>query len=226
MKQTDKPLELARPNTNSIRAEEFYGDRPWSDVWQATLSRQWLGRPSSMVQQDCGTMQWLELWLRIGDSQVLALLSQFEQAGYLKRQEQVGRYPHYQVEPSYHDKIRLYLVYNCRSRLITKEIDLRVLDEPHFVAYCNRAWTSMRILCTFSSPQIEICSEIEQSITEEFIYQLYQIGYLQLVERYDKNLIGSENVYRLRLNSGPLAPFICADGIVYDLNSRKFYMTQ
>lgn len=226
MKQTDKPLELARPNTNSIQPEDFYCDRPWSDVWQATLARQWLGRPSSMIQQDCGAMQWLEFWLRIGDSQALALLSYFERAGYLKCQEQIDRYSHYKVESSYHEKIRLYLVFNRCSQRITKEIDLRVLEDSHFATHCHRACTSMRILCTFSLPQIVICSEIDKSIAEEFVYQLYQIGYLQLVECCDKNLLCSENVYRLCLNSGPLAPFICADGIVYDFNSRKIYMTQ
>jgi site-specific DNA-methyltransferase (adenine-specific) len=134
--------------------------------------------------------------------------------------------PHYKVESLYYEKIRLYLVFNRSCQRVTKEINLRVLDDSNFATHCHRAWTSMRILCTFSLPQIVICSEIEQSIAEEFVYQLYQIGYLQLVECCNKNLIGSENVYRLCINSGPLAPFICADGIVYDLNSRKFYMTQ
>lgn len=187
---------------------------------------QWLGRPSSMVRQDCDAMQWLELWLRISDEQALTLLSQFERAGYLKRLEQIGRYPRYQVEPSYHEKLYLYLVFSSRSRQTIKEIDLRVFNESYFVTDCNRAWTSMRILCTFTTSQIEICSEIEQSTAEEFVYQLYRIGYLQLVECYDKNLIGSENVYHLCLNSGPIAPLVCADGIVYDTNSRKLYMTQ
>ncbi|MGL5926269.1 hypothetical protein [Chroococcidiopsis sp.] len=226
MKPGEKLIELEPQNTNSIEPQEFYCDRPWSDVWQATLARQWLGRPSSMIQQDCDAMQWLELWLRISDAQALTLLNQFERAGYLKRLEQIARYPHYQVEPSYHEKIYLYLVYNSRSQHIPKERDFRILDEPHFVTYCNRAWTSMRILCTFSTSQIQICSEIEQSTAEEFIDQLYRIGYLQLVEYYDKNLIGSENVYHLRLNSGPIAPLLIADGIVYDSNSRKLYMTQ
>ncbi|MDV2997707.1 MAG: hypothetical protein N4J56_007412 [Chroococcidiopsis sp. SAG 2025] len=226
MKPGEKLIELERRNTISSQSEEFYCDRPWSDVWQATLAMQWLGRPSSMVRQDCDAMQWLELWLRISDEQALTLLSQFERAGYLKRLEQIGRYPRYQVEPSYHEKLYLYLVFSSRSRQTIKEIDLRVFNESYFVTDCNRAWTSMRILCTFTTSQIEICSEIEQSTAEEFVYQLYRIGYLQLVECYDKNLIGSENVYRLCLNSGPIAPLVCADGIVYDTNSRKLYMTQ
>lgn len=226
MKRKNKLFELETQNTNSIQAKEFYCDRPWSDVWQATLSRQWLGRPTSMVQQDYDAMQWLELWLRIGDSQALTLLSRFERAGYLKRVEQVGRYPHFKVEPSYHEKIHLHLVSSRHSQRIVKQIDLGVLDDPHFDAYCKRAWTSMRILCTFSTPQIVICSQIEQSTAEDFVYQLHRIGYLQLVECRDKKLIDIEDVYHLCINSGPLAPLICADGVVYDLNSRKLYMTQ
>ena len=84
----------------------------------------------------------------------------------------------------------------------------------------------MRILYTFNLSQIVICSEIEQPIAEKYIYQLYQIGYLQLIESYDKNILSSEDVFRLRTNSGPLAPLVCADGIVYDLNSRELYMTE
>ncbi|AFY91104.1 hypothetical protein [Chroococcidiopsis thermalis] len=165
----EKSIQLEQQNTNSIQLEEFYCDRPWSDVWQATLARQWLGRPSSMIQQDCGAMQWLEFWLRISDSQALTLLSHFERAGYLKRQEQSGRYPHYKVEPLYYEKIRLYLVFNRSCQRVTKEINLCVLDDSNFAIHCHRAWTSMRILCTFSLPQIVICSEIEQSIAEEFV---------------------------------------------------------
>lgn len=226
MKRGKKLIKLDERNTNSIDSEEFYCNRPWSNIWQATLGKQWLKRPSSLVQQDSRTMQWLEFWLRISDSKTLDLLAQFEQAGYLKRLKQVGKWPHFKVKPSYHEEIRLHVIPNCCSDLVKGKLNFRTLNAPRFVTDCNRAWTSMRILCTFSTPQIEICSDIRQSTAKQFVYQLYQIGYLQLVECYNERIIGSDNVYQLCRNSGPLAPLICSDGIAYDINSRKLYMTQ
>ncbi len=138
----EKLIELNPRNANLIQPEEFYCDRPWFCVWQATLARQWLERPSSMVQQDSDAMQWLEFWLRIGDSNALTLLTQFERAGYLERLEQVGRYPYFKVKHSYHEKIHLYVVANRRSQQATKETNLCVLDDSYFATYCHRAWTS------------------------------------------------------------------------------------
>lgn len=84
----------------------------------------------------------------------------------------------------------------------------------------------MRILHTFSASQILICSEISELVAQEFVYQMHKANFLHLLEVYDPTVFGSENVYQLVRNTGPIAPLICADGIVYDINTRTIYITE
>lgn len=84
----------------------------------------------------------------------------------------------------------------------------------------------MRILHIFSVSQILTCSEISKLVALEFVYQMHQIDFLRLVEGCEAEVFGSENVYQLIENTGPIAPLICADGIVYDTNNRTVYMIE
>ncbi len=99
------------------------------------------------------------------------------------------------------------------------------MSEPNHLAK-GHAMDGMRILQIFSVSQILICSEISELVALEFVYQMHQIDFLRLVEGCEAGVFGNENIYQLIENTGPIAPLICADGIVYDINTRTIYMTE
>lgn len=86
----------------------------------------------------------------------------------------------------------------------------------------GQAWTTMRILRTFSLPDLERSAEISESNAKKYVQRLLKVGYLQLVQQ---RINGSRecNVYCLVRNFGPLAPVPRRDGTVFDPNINKLY---
>ncbi len=209
-KTQNKSGKSARQHqVNSIEPETFYSYRPWYEIWL-----------------DGVNLEQLEFWAQINNLNAMNLIVRLEKAGFLRRVDENSERPRFLPEPSFYCDLKFFLIgykppapYALRSRR-------RVFHRPKFIRSCHRAWTSMRILHIFSVPQILICSEISELVALEFVYQMHQTNFLRLVERCDAEVFGSENIYQLIENTGPIAPLICADGIVYDINTRTIYMTE
>ncbi|MDZ4878254.1 MAG: hypothetical protein CLLPBCKN_007689 [Chroococcidiopsis cubana SAG 39.79] len=209
-KTTKKLAKSARQHqAKLINPETFYSSRPWCDIWLDKFS-----------------CQQLEFWVRINDLNSVNLLAQLEKAGFLRRVDENSDLPRFFPESSYYNDLKFILIGYKPPAPYALIPQRRVFHRPKFIRSCHRAWTSMRILHIFSASQILICSEISELVVLEFVYQMHKTNFLRLVEGCDAEILGSENIYQLVKNTGPSAPLICADGIVYDINTRTIYMTQ
>lgn len=217
MKRTKRTLGQERKSVrtnhknqaDSAQLENFYDYRPWRDIWL-----------------DSFNFQQLEFWARIDDRNSMNLIVQLERAKYI---ECIGKdrvRPQFKPKASYYSDLKFYVVKQKNSAPSTGNPHPEIFSKPRFVKSCNRAWTSMRILCTFSVSQIKICSGISDSVAREFVYQMHQVNFIRLIEIYSARVFGSENIYQLIRNTGPIAPLPCANGIVYDINARSIYMTE
>jgi hypothetical protein len=83
----------------------------------------------------------------------------------------------------------------------------------------------MRILRTFTTGQLQICSDVGNDIVHSVVLQLRLLSYVRLIHWYDSDLDGNEHIYQLIRDTGVKAPFLCANGILYDLNTRCIYFT-
>ena len=81
----------------------------------------------------------------------------------------------------------------------------------------------MRILRTFSIGQIQACSNVYNDTARIVVRQLYRLNYARLVAVDDAYFQGNEDIYQLIRDTGAKAPFLCADGILYDLNTCCIY---
>jgi len=194
---------------NSIQAETFYSYRPWYDLWLDGLDLDQLG-----------------FWRRINNLNSMNLLARLEKGGFLRRVDENSERPRFLPEPSFYCDLKFMIIGYKPPAPYAMRPRKRVFHRPKFIISCHRAWTSMRILQIFSVSQILICSEISELVALEFVYQMHQTNFLHLVEGCDAEVFGSENIYQLIENTGPIAPLICADGIVYDINTRTIYMTE
>ena len=194
---------------NLIRPETFYSSPPWHEIWL-----------------DGFNLEQLEFWARMNDLNSMNLIVRLEKAGYLRRVDENNARPRFLPEASYYRDLEFFLVNKKPPAPYTARPHPRVFYRPKFIKSCHRAWTSMRILHIFSASQILICSEISKLVAQEFVCQMYKVNFLRLVEVYDPTVFGSENVYQLIKNTEPNAPLLCADGVVYDINTSSIYMTK
>lgn len=186
----------------------FYSHRPWSDIWL-----------------DKFNFKQLEFWARIDDLSSMNLIVQLEKARFLRRVDENSARPRFLPEPSYYNDLKFFLIASKPPALYTVKPHPRIFHHANFIKSCHRAWTSMRILRIFSASQILICSEISKLAAQEFIYQMHKIKFLRLLTRHNVEIFGSEDIYQLIHNTGPLAPLICADGVVYDINTSSIFIT-
>lgn len=194
---------------NLIQTETFYSYRPWRDIWL-----------------DKFNLEQLEFWMRMNDLNSMNLIVRLEKAGYLRRVDENSAQPRFFPEPSYYYDLKFFLIGKKLPAPYTSRHHPQIFHRPKFIQSCYRAWTSMRILHTFTASQILICSEISELVAQEFVYQMHKANFLRLLEVYAPTVFGSENVYQLVRNTGPSAPLLCADGVVYDINISSIYMTQ
>ena len=203
--KSDRQLQV----NSSEEPENFYSYRPWYDLWLDGLDQ-----------------SQLEFWRRINNLNSMNLLARLEKAGFLRRVDENTKQPKFLPEPSFYRDLKFMIIGYKPPAPYAMRPRKRVFHRPKFISSCRRAWTSMSILQIFSVSQILTCSEISKLVALEFVYQLHQIDFLRLVEGCDAEGLGSENIYQLIENTGPIAPLICADGIVYDINTRTIYMTE
>ena len=194
---------------NSIQADTFYSYRPWYDLWLDGLDQ-----------------SQLEFWRRINNLNSMNLLARLETAGFLRRVDDNSERPRFLPEPSFYCDLKFMTISYKPPAPHAMRPRKRVFHRPKFINSCHRAWTSMRILHIFSVSQILTCSYISKLVALEFVYQMHQINFLRLVEECEAEVFGSENIYQLIENTGPITPLICANGIVYDTNTLTIYMTE
>lgn len=86
-----------------------------------------------------------------------------------------------------------------------------------------QAWQSMRIMRTFTIPDILATADIGEHNLRRFILRLERAGYLARVKSNNNGQAGSRTIYRLARNSGPKVPVLWNDGGVYDPNLDRIF---
>ena len=87
----------------------------------------------------------------------------------------------------------------------------------------DRAWQSMRILRTFTQPDLAATAEIGMANVKKYVNGLVKSGYLRVVRERDSGRKGGHAVYRLVRDTGPKAPRLQSDGNTYDPNEHQVY---
>jgi hypothetical protein len=100
-------------------------------------------------------------------------------------------------------------------------------NEYSILALHQRAWSSMRIYEIFSINEIKSATNTDNCRIEDYIFQLYRIGYLKLLNlEISPNSSSLSKKYKLVKNSGPLAPLSIHEDLVYDLNSQSLHRSK
>lgn len=81
----------------------------------------------------------------------------------------------------------------------------------------DRAWQAMRILRTFSTPDILATAECNRSSFTRYLKGLEATGYVRVTRQYKARWHVPKAWFLVR-DSGPLRPHLQSDGIVWDRN--------
>jgi hypothetical protein len=181
-------------------SDEFYQRPCWLGIWRET----------------CNPYH-LTFWSCINEKNALILISYLEAAGFLTR---YNDYSPYRVNPTYYSQI---YTYKPKPLVPGAKKAKPIQNTQNFRESCQRLWISVRILKTFSIGQLQICSNVCNDIARTFVNQLYQLNYVQLKFCYGSNFEGNEDIYQLINDTGVRAPFLCAEGRLYDLNTSYIY---
>ena len=192
---------IKKPASKLIHADKFYREPCWLDVWR----------------DGCDPYHFT-FWRRINEPNALILISHLEAAGFLIRPKNQPK-ARCQVHPTYYSQLKFYCL---KPKIITKRV-IHIKNTPYFLAACKRIWMSMRILRTFSIGQIQACSNVYNDTARIVVRQLYQLNYARLIAVDDAYFRGNEDIYQLICDTGAKAPLLCADGILYDLNTCCIY---
>lgn len=87
----------------------------------------------------------------------------------------------------------------------------------------DRAWQSMRILRTFTLPDLVSTADIQPDNAKKYVIGLTNAGYVRCIREKDNGRKGGYAVYRLARDTGPHAPRLQADGRTYDTNTHRVY---
>ncbi len=87
----------------------------------------------------------------------------------------------------------------------------------------DRAWQSMRMLRTFTLPDLMATAEIGYDNIKKYIGGLECAGYLRRVRDKNNGRKGGHVAWMLVRNTGPRAPRLQSDGNTYDPNKHKIY---
>ena len=192
--------------------DEFYGQPCWLDIWMAT----------------CDANQ-LAFWSGLDEAEAARLLSHLECDGFLIRQshdpsdQRMSRaLLRFQVQPTYYSELKFYR-FKPKPPVPGAKKAKPIQHTSRFRLALQRIWTSMRILQTFSIGQLQACSNAPNEVVRTVTSQLYQLNYVQLKLYHHPYFGGNEDLYQLMRNTGPKAPFLCADGVLYDANTHCVY---
>ena len=87
----------------------------------------------------------------------------------------------------------------------------------------DRVWQSMRVMRTFSQPELVATAEAGRENVRRYVRGLLNAGYLAVVRPTDSGRRGGHAVYRLVRDTGPHAPRLRVDGRTYDVNKRAVF---
>ena len=87
----------------------------------------------------------------------------------------------------------------------------------------DRVWQSMRILRSFTQPDLVATADISTSNVKKYVSGLLKSGYLKVQHERDSGRKGGHAVYRIVRDTGPKAPRLQSDGNTYDPNEHKVY---
>ena len=87
----------------------------------------------------------------------------------------------------------------------------------------DRAWQSMRILRTFTLPDLMATAEIKRDNALRYVLGLERSGYLKRTRERRSGCKGGFAVWMLVRNAGPKAPRLQTDGTTYDPNTHQTY---
>jgi hypothetical protein len=191
--------------SNLCRPDKFYRQPCWVDIWRHT----------------CSDRQ-LTFWSRMNESNASVLISYLEADGFLTCFEDCSP-ARLQVNSTYYSRLKSYRV-KLKGRIPGMN-NVQMLNTPYFLTSLQKIWMSMRILRTFSKGQLQTCSAVGKDVVQTVVSQLCLLTYVRLKTHYDSDFEGNEHIYQLIRDSGVKAPFLCANGILYDLNTRCIYFT-
>lgn len=83
----------------------------------------------------------------------------------------------------------------------------------------DKLWQSMRIMRTFSAPELAAVSEVHVTTADKYVRALHNAGFLRRVAEHKPGQPGTSDTYTLVRNTGPLSPIRHKKGGVYDRNS-------
>jgi hypothetical protein len=189
----------------SVCPDKFYQQPCWLDIW---LHR-------------CSEYQ-LTFWSRMNESNASVLISYLEADGFLTRLEDCSS-PRLKVHTTYYSRLKFYRI--KLNRRLPEMKNRQMLNTLYFLTAFQKIWMSMRILRTFSKGQLQICSAVGKDVVQTVVSQLCLLTYVRLKTCYHSDLEGKENIYQLIRDTGVKAPFLCANGILYDLNTRCIYFS-
>jgi hypothetical protein len=188
-----------------VRPDKFYRQPCWFDIWRDT----------------CSDRQ-LTFWSRMNESNASVLISYLEADGFLTRLEDCSPV-RLQVHSTYYSQLKVYRV-KLKGRIPSMK-NVQMLNTLYFLTSLQKIWMSMRILRTFSKGQLQTCSDVGKDIVQTVVSQLCLLTYVRIKTLYDSDFEGNEHIYQLIRDTGVKAPFLCANGILYDLNTRCIYFT-
>lgn len=88
---------------------------------------------------------------------------------------------------------------------------------PSVLEARGKIWNSMRILRTFTRPDLVATAEASPDNVKKYVSGLREAGYLALAGQHQSGQAGSYQQFRLVRNTGPVAPRLSAAGL-YDAN--------
>ena len=86
-----------------------------------------------------------------------------------------------------------------------------------------RCWRAMRVLRTFTLPQLCMTADVHQNNAHHYVRALERAGFIRKSTPNVSGKPGSFATWRLVRDSGPDAPIHRADHSVFDPNTQKTY---
>lgn len=87
----------------------------------------------------------------------------------------------------------------------------------------DRAWQSMRMLRSFTLPDLMATAEIGYDNAKRYVAGLERSGYIRRAVDKRNGRKGGHVVWMLVRNTGPQAPRLQSDGNTYDPNEHQIY---
>lgn len=87
----------------------------------------------------------------------------------------------------------------------------------------DRVWQSMRVMRTFTRPDLMATAEASEDNVSKYVRGLVRAGIVTIVKPRDSGRKGGHEIYRLIKDLGPTAPRLRSNGTTYDVNRREIH---